>query len=269
VFVTKLDIMLKSIKYSFSIIFLVLSLISFSQERPKVAVVLSGGGAKGIAHVGFLKVMEQAGIVPDMILGTSMGSIVGGLYSIGFTPDSIEKMMEQQDWELILGNKVGLRQINMEEKREYDKFIAEFPLKGIVPQLPKGVIKGHELELLFEKLTWTAAGDTNFDNFNIPFRCVAVDMLSGEPYIFKSGQLSVAMRASMSIPTIMEPVKYRGMLLVDGGLINNFPVDVAKEMGADIIIGVYVGGQLKDEEELNSVFSLLTQSSLMASINDD
>ncbi len=267
-FVTKLDIMLKSIKYSFSIIFLVLSLISFSQERPKVAVVLSGGGAKGIAHVGFLKVMEQAGIVPDMILGTSMGSIVGGLYSIGFTPDSIEKMMEQQDWELILGNKVGLRQINMEEKREYDKFIAEFPLKGIVPQLPKGVIKGHELELLFEKLTWTAAGDTNFDNFNIPFRCVAVDMLSGEPYIFKSGQLSVAMRASMSIPTIMEPVKYRGMLLVDGGLINNFPVDVAKEMGADIIIGVYVGGQLKDEEELNSVFSLLTQSSLMASIND-
>ncbi|MBN2746723.1 MAG: patatin-like phospholipase family protein [Bacteroidales bacterium] len=255
-------------RFTFSFVLLCSFLTLFGQQRPKVAVVLSGGGAKGMAHVGFLKVMEQAGIVPDMILGTSMGSIVGGLYSIGFTPDSIEKMMIQQDWDLILGNKVGLRQINMEEKREYDKYISEFPLKGIVPQLPKGVIKGHELELLFEKLTWTAAGDTNFDDFNIPFRCVAVDMLEGKPYIFQSGQLSVAMRASMSIPTIMEPVKYRGMLLVDGGLINNFPVDVAKEMGADIIIGVYVGGQLKSEEELKSVFSLLTQSSLMASILD-
>ena len=238
-------------------------------HRPKVAVVLSGGGAKGMAHVGFLRVMEKAGIHPDIIVGTSMGSIVGGLYSIGFSPDSLQKMMDEQDWDLVLGNKVSLRYINIEEKREYDNYIAEFPLKGIVPQLPSGAIKGHELELLFDKLTWTAAQDTNFDNFPIAFRCVAVDMLSAKPYVFKSGSLSLAMRASMSIPTIMEPIKYKGMLLVDGGLINNFPVDVAKKMGADIIIGVYVGGKMNPtEEQLNTLIPLLTQSQLLCSIVD-
>ena len=236
--------------------------------RPKIAVVLSGGGAKGLAHVGFLQVMEQAGIHPDLVVGTSMGSIVGGLYSIGFTPDSIKKMISVQDWGLVLSNKVGLRQINIEEKLEYGEYIAEFPLKGIVPQMPSGAIKGHELELLFDKLTWTASKDTSFDEFPIPFRCVAVDMLTGDPHVFKSGSLTLAMRASMSIPTIMEPIKYKDMLLVDGGLVNNFPVDVAKDWGADIIIGVYVGGQLQTEEQLNSMIALLMQSSLLASIKD-
>jgi NTE family protein len=237
-------------------------------KRPKIAVVLSGGGAKGIAHVGFLKVMEQAGIHPDLIVGTSMGSIVGGLYALGFSPDSIETMLQQQDWSAVLGNKVPLNYINIEEKREYNNYIAEFPFKGIVPQLPSGAIKGHQLELLFDKLTWTAAPHEDFDDFYIPFRCVAVDMYKAEPYIFDSGNLALAMRASMSIPSIMEPVKYKGMLLVDGGLINNFPVDVAKKWGADIIIGVYVGGILPKPGQSVSMVDLMMETSLLASIID-
>ncbi len=239
-----------------------------SGKRPKVAVVLSGGGAKGMAHVGFLRVMEQAGIHPDLIVGTSMGSIVGGLYSIGFSIDSIEEMIRVQDWSLVLSNQIDLRQISVEEKEEYGEYIMEFPIKGWIPQLPSGAIKGHELELLFDRLTWTAAKDSSFDDFPIQFRCVAVDILTGEQYIFDKGSLTTAMRSSMSIPTIMEPVKHNGKLLVDGGLVNNFPVDVAQDLGADIIIGVYVGGQLLPEEDLNSVIKLLKQSSLLASIID-
>ena len=237
-------------------------------KRPKIGLVLSGGGAKGLAHVGVLKVLEELNIHPDYITGVSMGSIVGGLYSIGFTPDSIKKMISVQDWGLVLSNKVGLRQINIEEKHEYGEYIAEFPLKGIVPQMPSGAIKGHELELLFDKLTWTASKDTSFDEFPIPFRCVAVDMLTGDPHVFKSGSLTLAMRASMSIPTIMEPIKYEDMLLVDGGLVNNFPVDVAKDWGADIIIGIDVQDTLRTRKGLKSVINVMAQINNYRTIED-
>ena len=237
-------------------------------KRPKVAVVFSGGGAKGMAHIGFLKVMEQAGLHPDIIVGTSMGSIVGGYYSVGFPVDSIEAMVQQTDWKNVLSNKVMLRQVNIDEKQNYDEYIMEFPIEAWKPSLPSGAIKGHELELMFDRLSWTSAKYKTFDDFPVRYRCVSVDILTGKPYVFKEGDLSLALRSSMSIPTIMAPVKYRGMLLVDGGLVKNFPVDVAKELGADIIIGVYTGGQLLPEEQLNSLINVLKQSSLLASIKD-
>ena len=241
---------------------------SFTGDRPKIGLVLSGGGAKGIAHVGFLRVMEEAGIRPDFITGTSMGSLVGALYAIGFSVDSIESMIYSQNWNEVLSNKINYRSVNMEEKQEYGEYFAELPFYGWKPGLPSGAIKGQELELLFEKLTISVAGDTNFDSLYIPYRAVATDLLTGEPYVFSSGPLALAMRSSMSIPTIMQPIKYKGMLLVDGGLVENFPVSVAKEMGADIIIGVYTGGQFLPEEDLNSMLAILKQASLLGGIID-
>ncbi len=240
----------------------------FTGDRPKIGLVLSGGGAKGIAHIGFLRVMEEAGIHPDFISGTSMGSIVGGLYAIGFSVDSIQSMVEHQNWPEILSNKMNYRRVNMEEKKEYGEYFAELPVHGWKPGLPSGAIKGQELELLFEKLTTSVASDTSFDQFYIPYRAVATDLLTGKAYVFKDGPLSIAMRASMSIPSIMQPVKKDSMLLVDGGLVENFPVRVVKEMGADIVIGVYTGGQLLPEDQLTSLVMILKQSSFMGGILD-
>ena len=240
----------------------------FKGDRPKIGLVLSGGGAKGIAHVGFLRVMEEAGIHPDYISGTSMGSLVGALYAIGFTVDSIQSLIEHQDWSEVLSNKMNFRRVNMEEKPEYGEYLAELPFHGWKPSLPSGAIKGQELELLFEKLTISAAKDTSFDQFYIPYRAVATDLLTGKAYVFKDGPLSLAMRSSMSIPTIMQPVKKDSMLLVDGGLVENFPVSVVLDMGADIVIGVYTGGQLLPEEQLTSLLAILKQSSMMGGILD-
>jgi len=264
-----------------SILFLVFVLGAFAQDslvvytkrgfkgdRPKIGLVLSGGGAKGIAHIGFLRVMEDAGIHPDYIAGTSMGSLVGALYSIGFTVDSIEALVKNQNWNDILSNKIDYRRVNIEEKNDYGNYFAELPIKGWKPGLPSGAIKGQQLELLFEDLTVSAAKYTSFDQFYIPYRAVATDLLTGKAYVFKDGPLSIAMRSSMSIPTIMQPVKKDGMLLVDGGLVENFPVSVVLDMGADIVIGVYTGGQLLPEENLTSLIAILKQSSLMGGILD-
>ncbi|RLD44797.1 MAG: hypothetical protein DRI86_06590 [Bacteroidetes bacterium] len=236
-------------------------------ERPKIGLVLSGGGAKGMAHVGVLKVLDSLGIKPDYITGTSMGSIVGGLYSIGYSTDMLEEMVRSTDWNKYLSNDSEYRGINMIEKESYKNYF-EFPINNWLPGLPQGAIKGQELELLFNELTVSVAKDTVFDEFPIPFRAIAVDILTGEPYTFKSGNLALAMRSSMSIPSIMDPVEYKGMLLVDGGLVNNFPVQECIDMGADIIIGVYTGAELMPENKLNSMVSILKQSSFIASIKN-
>ena len=235
--------------------------------RPKIGLVLSGGGAKGMAHVGVLKVLDSLGIRPDYITGTSMGSIVGGLYAIGYTPDMLEQMIKTLDWTKYLSNNSEYRGINMIEKEGYKNYF-EFPFHNWLPGLPQGAIKGQELELLFNELTVSVARDTAFDEFRIPYRAVAVDILTGRPYVFSSGSLALAMRSSMSIPSIMDPVKYKGMLLVDGGLVDNFPVKVCKDMGADIIIGVYTGAELMPEAKLNSMVNILKQSSFVASIKN-
>lgn len=239
----------------------------FDGKRPKIGLVLSGGGAKGMAHVGVLEVLDSLGIKPDFITGTSMGSIIGGLYAIGYSTDTLRQLIRNLNWNKYLSNTNNFRSINMIEKGDYDNYF-EFPFVGWMPDLPQGAIKGQELELLFNELTVSVAGDTTFDEFPIPYRAVAVDLLKGKPYIFKSGSLSTAMRSSMSIPSIMNPVKYKGMLLVDGGLMENFPVEICQEMGADIIIGVYTGANLMPEDKLNSMVDIMKQSSFIASINN-
>lgn len=234
-------------------------------SRPKIGLVLSGGGAKGISHIGVLKALEKAGIRPDYIAGTSMGSIVGGLYAIGYSADTLEKMVRGIDWDQVLSNKIPLNYIAYEEKFYYNRYLINFPIVDWKLTLPNGLIEGQMLSEMLSDFAWPASKYENFDEFPIPFRCVATDVSNGQPYIFKDGPLSKAMRASMSIPTAFTSQVMDSTLLVDGGIINNFPVEILKEMGADIIIGVNVSSAGFDKaSEINNIPGILMQ---MAMIN--
>lgn len=245
--------------------------IAFAQgdnDRPKVGLVLSGGGAKGLAHIGILRAMEKAGLTPDYVTGTSMGSIVGGLYSIGYTADEIEHMAATIDWDAVLSNKIPLNEITYEEKNYYGRYIAELPVEGIKVGLPRGLIEGQQLSELLSRLTRSAHDIEDFNNLSIPFACVAADIATGEPIVLNKGSLPESIRASMSIPTVFTPVEIDGRLLVDGGLVRNFPVEEVKAMGADIVIGVFVSSDLNTKEELNNLISVLTQSAFVTSAFD-
>lgn len=239
------------------------------QKRPKIGLVLSGGGAKGIAHIGILKAMEEAGLTPDYITGTSMGSIVGGLYSIGYSADELEKIVSEVNWDLILTNKIPLDKVTFEEKQFYGRYLIDLYLKNKQLQFPSGVIEGQALADLFTKLTRPVHNISDFNQFPIPFACVAANIETGEPVVLNHGSLAMSMRASMAIPTIFTPVKIDGKLLVDGGLVRNMPVQQVLDMGADIVIGVYVGSDLQPEENLKSLISILTQSAFITSAFDN
>ncbi|MCK5207722.1 MAG: patatin-like phospholipase family protein [Cyclobacteriaceae bacterium] len=256
-------------------LFLSLLFLSFYQavsqqieERPKIGLVLSGGGAKGIAHIGIIRAMEEAGLTPDYVTGTSIGSIVGGLYSIGYTADDIEKVVAQIDWDEMLSNNIPLDEITFEEKQYYGRYIGELQVDGIKVGLPKGLIEGQKLSEVLSRLTRSVHDIENFNDFPIPFACVAADIATGEPVVLNKGSLPEAIRASMAIPTIFTPVELNGRLLVDGGLVRNFPVEEVKAMGADIVIGVFVSTGLLGKEELNNLLSLLSQSAFVTSAFD-
>ncbi len=253
-------------------IFLLLAIPSYSQQnedaRPKLGLVLSGGGAKGLAHIGVIRAMEKAGLTPDYVTGTSMGSIVGGLYSLGYTADEISQMVTDVDWDAILSNKIPLNEITYEEKSYYGRYIAELPVKGIKVGLPRGVIEGQQLSELLSRLTRSAHDIEDFSELPIPFNCVAADIATGEPVVLSSGSLPEAIRASMAIPTVFTPVEIDGRLLVDGGLVRNFPVEEVKAMGADIVIGVFVSSDLNTKEELDNLIAVLTQSAFVTSAID-
>jgi len=243
----------------------------FGQEknrRPKIGLVLSGGGAKGLAHIGILKYMEKAGLTPDYITGTSMGSIVGALYAIGYSSDDIEKIVSSVNWDELLSNEIPLNEVTFEEKSYYGRYIAELPVDGIKVGLPQGLIEGQKLSEQLSRLTRSVHEIELFENLPIPFACVAADIATGEPVVLKQGSLPEAIRASMAIPTVFTPVEINSRLLVDGGLVRNFPVEEVVDMGADIVIGVFVSSDLSTKEELNDLVSLLTQSAFVTSAFD-
>lgn len=237
-------------------------------ERPKIGLVLSGGGAKGIAHIGVLKAMEEAGLTPDFITGTSMGSIVGGLYSIGYSADELKEIVLGADWDLLLTNKIPLDKVTYEEKYYYGKYLLDFYLKGNELQLPEGVIEGQALMDLFSNLTRPVHNINDFNDFPIPFACVGANIVTAEPVVLNHGSLALSMRASMAIPTVFTPVKIGNDLMVDGGLLRNMPVDEVLEMGADMVIGVFVGTDLTPEEDLKSAVDILTQSAFITAVHD-
>jgi len=239
-------------------------------ERPKIGLVLSGGGAKGMAHVGVLKVLEEIGLEPDYITGTSMGSIMGGLYSIGYSADEIANIIETVNWGSVLTNEIPANQVIMRRKGDYSKFMMEMPVYNGKPELPSGLIEGQKLSELFSDLTWRQAGVNDFNDFPTPFTCIATDILKGGMVEMNSGDLSSAMRASMAIPSVFTPViRDSSHILVDGGVVRNFPVQEVIDMGADIVIGVYVGfdSQMKPEQ-LRSLTSIMTRTSLLSGAED-
>lgn len=231
------------------------------ENRYTVGLVLSGGGAKGVAHIGILKVLEEANIPIDYIAGTSMGAIIGGLYSIGWSTKELDSLVRAQDWPALLSDKVARRDKLLSEKEIADKYIVSVPIAlNKKFSIPSGVLAGQNvLNLLNEMTLGYHDDDLDFDSLPIPFACVTYDMVEGKEVVYRSGNLPIAIRASMSIPGAFAPVVRDSMVLVDGGIYNNFPVDVVREMGADIVIGVDLAGGPKDVEGLSSMMGLIDQ----------
>ena len=243
------------------ILILALSLaLGAGAQRKKVGLVLSGGGAKGVAHIGVLKVLEEAGIPVDYIVGTSMGSIVGGLYAIGYDAATMDTLVRSQDWPFLLSDKVYRYNLPFTEKESTEKYLLSVPIrkKGGI-SLPSGFISGQNIYNLFSDLTIGYHDSLDFASLPIPFACVASNLVDGRDVILDKGYLPQCLRASMAIPGVFSPVREKGMVLVDGGISNNFPVDVARRMGADIIIGVDVQSDLKNAAGLESVTGIIDQ----------
>ena len=257
---------MKLFKFFLLTVFITFPLITFSQEtKPKVVLVLSGGGAKGVAHIPTLQVLDSLGIVPDLVIGTSMGSIVGGLYSAGYSGDSIANIANNTDWDYLLGGGISLSNVSVEEKSEFKRYVADFDLVQGKPKVSSGIINDQNLREYLSVLTYPVYNLVDFDDLPIPFRAMTTDIVNGKEVIMDKGSLMLAMRASMSIPTVFEPIAYKGTLLVDGGVLNNFPTDVAKDLGADIIIGSDVGGGMAPIEELDNIATILFQTGMLSS----
>jgi len=224
---------------------MLLCLVQAEAQRPKVGLVLGGGGAKGAAEIGVLKEIERQGIPIDYIAGTSIGGIVGALYSVGYCANELDSMFQSQEWlSLFTDRAIGLSQ---EPYRVSDgvTYVFGFPVwRNTKKKQPTnfdptniGVMKGDSITSLFRRLT-ALPDSINFDDLPIPFRCVAFDLVADSEIVLSNGSLPLAMRSSMAIPGLFKPVKVNGMKLVDGGMANNLPVDVVREMGADIVIAI-------------------------------
>ncbi len=252
------------LRKSFSVFILITVLVGmiYSQEkdRPKIALVLSGGGAKGFTHIGVLKVLEEAGIPIDFIVGTSMGSIVGGLYSLGYTPDEIEQLCINTDWEKLFSNKLERKEYSPEEKTAQQRYIFSFPVdQNLKPIVPNSFFNGQNVINLLCGLAANVPEDADFNKFPVPYACVGTDIETGKRVVMENGFLPTAIYSSMSIPGVFMPVKHGDHILLDGGIIDNFPTDVAKEYGADIIIGVDLRSKMYKSDEIVSMGNLIGQ----------
>ena len=232
---------------------------STTTGRKRVAVVLSGGGAKGMAHIGVLKVLERAGIPVDIVTGTSMGSIIGGLYAIGYNANALDSLVRVQDWGYVISDREDLSNQSLSDRKKQNTYFINTNL-GKKDKNAGGIIKGKNLAELFQQLCVGYTDSIDFTrDLPIPFACVATNIIDNSEYDFHSGRLPQAMRASMAIPAAFSPVRIGDMVLVDGGLRNNFPADIARQMGADIIIGVTVQGPPKVAENLGGTMSIISQ----------
>jgi NTE family protein len=246
-------------KKFFLLFLMVVSFIGFSQESPKVGLVLSGGGAKGFAHIAVLKELEKANVQIDYIGGTSMGAIIGGMYASGYSADQIEKLIKDIDFLSVIQDNVPREETPYFEKVFLGKTAVTLPVKNGNIGLPLGLSKGQNVLNLLTEILSPVDEVSDFSKLPIPFFCIGTDIESGKEVVLEEGSLPLALRASASFPTLLNPVEVNGRLIVDGGVANNFPVDRMKEKGVDIIIGVNVQGTLLKRDELSSVASLLSQ----------
>ncbi len=269
------------------------------QYRPTVALVLSGGGAKGAAHVGVIRYIEELGIPVDMVLGTSMGGLIGGLYALGYTTDQMDSLVRNMDWNWVLSDKLSRKYISYTDMKYKEKYLLSVPFfyekdyyrmmkadenrfdpvhkhddfhlgadyeegpefikKNLLGSLPSGYIFGQNVSNLISSLTIGYQDEMNFQDLPIPFVCIAADMVSGKAKIWHEGKINDAMRSTMSIPGMFAPVRVDGMVLVDGGLRDNYPTALAREMGADIIIGVDLSDARRTYQDVNNIGDIFGQ----------
>ena len=269
------------------------------QYRPTVALVLSGGGAKGLAHIGVIRYVESLGIPVDMVLGTSMGGLVGGLYALGYDVDQMEEIVRSIDWNWVFTDKVSRKYVSYADTKYKEKYMLAIPFyyekdyyrmkmindsrfdpmhkhdilnigadneggvdffkKNLLGSLPSGYIFGQNVSNLISSLTIGYQDSIDFKELPVPYTCIAADMVSGKTKIWHSGRINDAMRSTMSIPGVFAPVRLDGMVLVDGGLRDNYPTALAREMGADIIIGVDLSDPRKTYMDVNNIGDILGQ----------
>lgn len=231
------------------------------QAHPKIGLVLSGGGARAASQIGVLKVLEREGISIDCIAATSMGALVGGLYAMGYSSAEIENFLASQDWSRIFSDAPQWQFTSLIERGDA-RYQGKIAFRGWNPELPSGLWSGQPLTEALNLLTTSRMlrAQSDFDKLPIPFRAVATNLIDGQPYVFKKGSMTQALRASMAVPMMFTPLETNGMLLVDGGLVNNLPADIAREMGADIIIAVDATSPLLDKKDLRTLVDVVDQS---------
>ena len=232
--------------------------VNFSEQRPKIALVLSGGGAKGAAHIGVLKVLEKYQVPIDIIVGTSVGSIVGGMYSVGYSPDEIEKTVLNLKFNSLLTNSKDRNLKNIEEKIENDKYPFTMSIdKNLKLSFPMGILNGENIYLQLKDIFSRAENIKNFNELPIEYRAITTDLQTGKEVILSDGDLAIATFKSMAIPSFLEPVKDENKFYVDGGVVNNFPIDVAISLGADIIIAVDITAETSKINEKSNLVTIL------------
>ena len=230
-----------------------------TSRRPTVGVALSGGGAKGLAHIGVLRMLDSIGLQVDVVAGTSMGNIVGALYAIGYSPDEIERLAVTTDWRHVFSDDVPLRALGIEQKLWAGTYIGSIPLRDGRPELPSGILAGQNVTQLLAGLTIPAQAIDDFEAFPRPFTCVAVDIVTGDALRITSGNLADAVQASGGLPTVFMPLTLDGRMLVDGGIVRNLPVEDALAIGADIVIAVDVGQPLRTKDEIRNFLDVMDQ----------
>lgn len=243
------------------------------RTRPTIALVLSGGGAKGAAHISIIKALEREGIPVDMVVGTSIGGLVGGLYACGYTGDELEKIIRAMDWDYLMGD-THERKFDSAARKEYDdQFLFSLPFgksnrdfsgktvqeEAVRSFLPDGIVQGQNVRNLLSSLTVGFGQEMDFFKLPIPFVCVAADVVTAQPKVWHSGLLVDAMRSTMSIPGLFTPLRKDGMVLMDGGMRSNFPADIAKKMGANIIIGVDISTPGYTADQINNLVDIVYQ----------
>ncbi|MGC9315486.1 MAG: patatin-like phospholipase family protein, partial [bacterium] len=232
-----------------------------AEDDVKVALVLSGGGARGLSQIGVIEELEKAGIRPDIVVGTSMGAIIGGLYAIGLTPDELARATVSIDWTEILSDSPKRTSQFLTQRLATEKFVIHLRFEGLRPHLPEGLSTAHELQNSLSRFCaaadYTCGGD--FNRLPIPFRAITTDLRTGKVYIWNEGNLSMALRASSAIPLILSPVKYKGALLADGGLVYPIPVEVAIAEKYSTIIAVDATAEVLYPRDIDNALFVLDQ----------
>ncbi|MDX1569966.1 MAG: patatin-like phospholipase family protein, partial [Xanthomonadales bacterium] len=232
-----------------------------AEERPTIGLALGGGGARGYAHIGVLQRLHELRVPVDYVAGTSIGSVVGGLVATGRDPETISSIAAAMDWAALFEDSTERQALPFRRKQD-DALALVKPKLGLgkdASLLPRGAISGQKIAYLFESLLNETRITRDFDGLPIPFRAVAAELSSGDQVVLSSGSLGMAMRASMAVPAVFEPVRIDGKELIDGGIANNLPISVTREMGADVVIAVNVGSGYLDQSEISDVLSVAEQ----------